>query len=345
MRVSIFTSLLFFCFVSANLAAQKIAVVNPTTGATNFYATINQAVTGASAGDYIYLPGGLVSGTAVSISKKLNIIGAGYHPDSSRATEPTQLGTANGSTFFTFLPGAQGSLLTGVYLNGNIVIGTGSVDNITLSRCNLYAIAFSGHSSNVLITECIIRENISRPAAITFSNVLISNSVIGQQVSSITSGVAFKNNLFLSQTAPFINSTSSLLLENNVFLTISGLFSNNNAGGSMFRNNLFAGPASLLSISGVSANVANVFSEPLSNIFADYTSGAELARQNFHLKPGCRGIGLGTDGTDAGIYGSNMPWKDGAAPFIPRIREANISPATGPDGKLNISISVEAQSR
>ena len=113
-----------------------------------------------------------------------------------------------------------------------------------------------------------------------------------------------------------------------------------------FSNNLFEIDSATFYATG-STEFNSVFSEPNSNIFVNQPAAATFwsPAYNFHLKSGCSGIGLGSGGTDAGIYGGSTPWKEGGKPFNPHFQSINIPGGTGANGLLNIDIKVEAQDR
>ncbi len=80
-KLYFFLSIALFCMQYGT--AQKVIVVQHN-GTPDFYTTLNEAISGASNGDTIYLPGGQTEiGFDLIIDKELHIIGAGYRSDSS----------------------------------------------------------------------------------------------------------------------------------------------------------------------------------------------------------------------------------------------------------------------
>jgi len=63
--------------------------------------------------------------------------------------------------------------------------------------------------------------------------------------------------------------------------------------------------------------------------------------ETYELTPEARATFLGTDGTQVGIYGGENPFTD--IPTNPQITQKDIATKSTPDGKLNVSIKVEAQ--
>jgi hypothetical protein len=233
-------------------------------------------------------------------------------------------------------------MLTGIYSTSAINIQTTS---IVLSRCNVASINISSAANaDILIEEIISRGNIEGNAQSNTNFIFKKNILYGSALNLGTGGVSFSNNIFFNLIGGEGGIvTSNCLFENNIFLrnTTTGptMFGYNN----IFTNNLFV----LSSDYATTSNpvfTGNIFEEPLANIFTNYTSGSAWSKtQNFRLKAGCNGIGLGTDGTDVGIYGSTAPFKDGGLPFNPHFKSVSIPNSTSADGKLNINITVQAQ--
>ncbi len=88
--------------------------------------------------------------------------------------------------------------------------------------------------------------------------------------------------------------------------------------------------------------IENYVDVPVELIFADpnengsYSSSAKFIIQDPDLRKG-------TDGTEIGINGGMYPFD--RIPSTPRILESNIDLETTSDGKLNVSLKVQAQSK
>lgn len=286
---------------------------------------LDTAVAHAQSNDYIYLPGGLISGSAdVQVDKKLFIIGAGYHPDSSVATSTTKI-----SGNIMLKAGSDGSLVTGIFSSGHIYIYS---SNVQVTRSNFLSIFFANAQSNVLIEENIFRLYFFGSAE-PLSNILVRKNIFyGVTIRDINGGVTFSNNVFL--TGNGFDNIRNCVFENNAILVTPGL---NTSSGLQFFNNMFSNTPNV-------TGSGNIFNEPDANYFVNYVAGAPWTpAHNFHLKPVSHGIAAGTDGKDIGLYGSAAPFKDGALPFNPHFKKALIPNATAADGKLNVNITVQAQ--
>ncbi len=319
---------LFFAALFFFIVAQSQTVITVQHGnATTLEKRLDSAIAHAQTGDIIYLPGGLVSGTYnLTIKKKVTIIGAGYHPDSSTATTPSRI-----ENELIFGSGADGTLITGIFSSGNIRL---NASNIIISRSNIQSLSTElPVVSNLLIEENIIRDYFYGRLYISssFPNCVFKKNIIYGKLQGMMYGdITFSNNIFLYHQFHVYN----CLFENNIFLNTAISFD----GPNQFTNNLFVGSPSISSADG------NIFNEPLENIFLNYIQNAAWDKsQNFHLKAGCKGIGLGTDSKDVGIYGSTSPFKDGGIPFNPHYQSVIISSATNSSGLLNINIAVKAQ--
>lgn len=325
----IFILFIVISVVRFSYAQGVIAVQRGTT--TLFENTLDSAIIKSQHGDVIYLSGGIYV-LNTQITKKISIIGTGYNTDSSAATGITAISnsiTFNGTS-------ADSSFLTGIIALNTLQIYS---SNVFVSRCNLSAIALYS-VSNVVIQECIVTGLISGGNT-TISNSSINNCILFGELANTTGGLKISNNIFLRD-ANALPSISNCIISNNIF------YKNNPFSGSgslIIHNNLFnADSTSLIGI-GISNN--NIFNEPSGNIFVNLPGVVSNwnPSYDFHLKPGCNGIGLGLGGTDVGIYGGSSPWKEGGKPFNPHFQLINIANGTGTNGLLNIEIKVEAQDR
>jgi len=91
------------------------------------------------------------------------------------------------------------------------------------------------------------------------------------------------------------------------------------------------------------AGVGNVLGVVATEIFISEDNTDFEWSDDLHLQATSVGVGMATDGTDVGIYGTNAPFKPGAVPYNPHFRSATIAPATNPNGDLPVNIRVAAQ--
>ena len=336
MKKSIFSLLLAICCSFSTAYAQSlIALLHNDT--TTLFTTIPAAVTAAVSGDTIYIPGG--SFPAFNIDKSLSIIGVGHNPDSTVATGMTLI---SGHILMTN-SNCDGSVFTGLRVNGNISPNGNDNDNVQVSRCfanGIYADAAQG-SENWTVSECIVGELVAY-----FNNSFMSNNLITSQMSSVVN-CQIENNIFLYGAYPLVTCNLSLV-KNNIFYYIT-INSSSNIENSLFNNNIWSsGNLSNGVFGNGNIGTGNIYDPNFDGLFDDFSYSTysgnmeNLYQFDFHLVNPAYNTG-GTDGTPIGIYGGTFPWKDGSLPFNPHILFKNIGNATDGNGNLLINIHVEAQ--
>ena len=335
-------------------AQNLIAVQNSNTP--SFYTSLDTAIVHAANGDTIYIPGGNFA-LNTNISKRLHIIGVGYHPDSTLVTNPTNI---MNSLFL--ITGASGGSLMGVKLNGDLQFGTtsenGNITNYTLARCYVGCVySLSNLSTKNLFYENVLTSsgngrymsvNMSSAESNYFYNNIITGGYGGMDaftVYGIGNGSIFKNNIFINNASRGdLVSANYSVFENNIFSS-SGLFHPNYpVSNNIFNNNLIAtSNGYYFGSNWNNTGINNIFEQPETSIFVNKTSNSFDYTQDYHLQPTCPGKNAGKDGTDVGIYGGLYPWKAGSIPSNPHIQTMKIAPQTDANGNLNVNIKVKAQ--
>ncbi|CAG5082514.1 hypothetical protein [Parvicella tangerina] len=320
-------------------------------GNSQFFSSLDLAYSSASNGDTIYIPGGAfnIAGNMITIDKEIHLVGVGHYPDSTSATYYSYL---NGN--IRFITGSDQSSVTGLYINGNINLGSSSsnqdVNHLTISRCNVGSIQF-GYTSSVLNTSSsghLITENVIRGQVYINSaqNVLITNNIISNAVQGFDGNLLAKNNIFLYYAGcPGYNINGvGGVFENNVFYNLSFGCSGSPIHYStscIFTNNLFT--YNLTFPTGTNIGSGNLTGVSQNDVFVNHTGTTFEYTFDYHLNPASGGVNAGIDGTDIGIYGSSLPYKEGAVPFNPHIIQQNIDAQTDSGGNINVSIKVGAQ--
>lgn len=336
LHISLVSVLLFLvCTINAQ---SLIAVQNGTNSI--YYASLDSAITNASVGSTIYIPGGSFT-LSKTINKELHIVGVGHNPDSCTVTGITQV---IGS--FTIKSGSNHGSLTGLKISGGITFSVGTSDPVldyfSIERCNIGgSISLATQSSNILINECIIRGySISGGETLGFqmSKCIIENCVI----TNFKLNTYFINNIFINITfyTYSLVGVHYAFFKNNIFLSpISEYYSNISlVSGSQFQNNLFNLG---YSTSSSSTNLhRNDITGPVSTLFVNQTGTVFDYKQDYHILPSSPAHNAGTDGTDLGIYGTGTPWKEGSLPGNPHIQSSSISTV---NGNLNVKIKVASQ--
>lgn len=346
----LFFGIVIFCIPVVVLSQNYITVDH--NGVPSLYDDLQTAVDSAQNGDYIYVPGGSYDVSTLYIDKKLTIIGAGHYPDSTSATNYTNIeGTIR------FKTGSDSTIIEGLYITGNIFFGNSvndSMYSISIVRCNFntlflkYSSSYNrGFTNNNYISESVIRGDIE--GGQTESNYFEKN-IITNQVENLTNNNCFSNNIFLNKRTSVqstFNYIDNTLFKNNIILDNFGGTENvNHTENCTFNNNLlvFEFSNSFGSGGGLSNNVgiANIVGIAQDSVFINQSGYSFNYSHNYHLKPTCPGIGAGDDGTNIGIYGTGIPYKEGAVPSNPHIQEFTI---TVEDNNLNLKAKVSAQKR
>lgn len=313
---------------------------------TTTYSSINDVFSAAVDNDTIYLPGGAFSVSNLTINKKLSIFGVGHHPDSTTATYAT---TISGHIIIT--NAASFGSIEGIYLTGNLRFGSSlsnqTVTNYNISRCSVeniemgYDYYSAGTASYINIKDNIIRTAI-RGCNAQFVN--IENNLIQGSVEFFNGNVLIKNNTFVRGNgcpSYHTNELTSVTFENNIFMNSSacGNATITGANSCIFQNNVFN--ATYTFPVGTNIGSSNYVGISHTGFFVNENNFSFEYTDNHHLSTPA--AYLGSDGTQAGMYGGSHPYKEGAVPKNPHIISKTIAPQTTPTGDLNINISVGAQ--
>ena len=321
-------------------------IARQTGSTTNFHIELDDAITKASNGDIIYLPGGYFP-LNVPIDKELHIIGTGHHPGYSTASGVTYIG---GNVYLN--AGASRSSFEGIYFQSTISVNEVTLSNLMFKRCILEHFNYNGQHPEIELKYSSFIENVIR-GGINLSILQSSffNNIFTDYWYRGSVDCIFKNNLFLSDqrfisnwpNSYFVYSIAGMLnrFENNIF-SASGT-SLSATGNSVFIKNLFA---SSIVFDGINLiGFDNYIDQPEESIFKKLSGRSFLYTENFHLNEQYKNTWIGTDGAEIGIYGGPSPWKDNCFPFNPQIISKSVAGYTNPDGTLKVSIQVAAQER
>jgi len=302
-----FASLVIAFTAICSIDGQQISLVTPD-GAMSVFTDLNEAIDAAVDYSIISLSaGGFQINDNTKITKRLSIIGVGHKPDSPD-------GATSISGKLQFETGANGTTVMGVFVSGDVVIGTSSepVNGVLVRYCNVNSIQVKHQQcQDIQINQNFLRAGSSLAnAPVKFTNnvaysISSINGVIDHNV--VTNGISAIN-----QTA----------VTNNVF--IAGSVASNDRT----QNNIFT--SSVGSGCIVVSNWNDIFITPPTtvSVSADY-----------HLKTGCAGSGAATDGSDVGIYGGTG-FNDQSLPPSPHIVSKSIGEQTDQNGLLLVSMQV-----
>lgn len=276
------------------------------------------------------------------ISKSVRIYGAGCEDDLATGTKATVLeGNLNiQHTDITNEDGetvkagrkVNGLHIEGVQIDDHFNINPCNntpVENVTIAKCRMGTNnSIYTETKNLTIRQCIIQYGISLPSSYHTRNLLVTNSHIAGIGSGTYESTIHVDHCIVKGSLP-----------TGVLCTNSILYNNLNAG-STSKNNIFVGQNSIGS--GVQDSNNNWTGLANAGVYAaEGEDGTYGTNKTFELKYPKKYIG--TDGTEIGLHGGNYPWNK--IPCTPRILESSIDTKTSTDGKLKVSIKVEAQTK
>lgn len=289
-----------------------------------FY-NLDSAYVAASAGNYIYIPGGMYE-LNVQIDKSIHIIGAGYYMDSAMVTNSTTItGNINIGNF------ASNTSLEGLYIAG-VISGptTTNISNMSFKYCHAQSI--SCYMSNSIIKDCIFRyntyavNNFYNGTYNTISNTYLcditnlSNSTIEN-----CTGWTYTNNIYFNT------------IKNNIFTNYPFSPLGQAGGGNLLSNNLYINSCPYYCLSATYNT--NLITAPIASVFT--TSSVDYG--NLHLAAGSIALTAGENGSQLGMYGGLFPFKEGGVPSNPHIYQKSISPSTNSNGQLPVQVKVRAE--
>ena len=217
-------------------------------------------------------------------------------------------------------------------------------------RCNItgqFYPSFTGQSlsQNILISECIINTS-NGWTNNYFTTVLFEKNIIYIEPTFPYGGSGLFNNCIFYNSYSVFFTNSAYNTFNNCIIIISGYPTLSIGSTLTIFNNLlvsYIGTNPTLFYSGTMNNPLT--KEPTTNTFVNANTTSFAYTNNYHVKATSNGHNAGTDGTDVGIYGTLIPYKESAVPFNPHISSKTIGTVTTPTGTLNVDIKVSAQDR
>ena len=196
-----------------------------------------------------------------------------------------------------------------------------------IKKCKVYSIDFNyATSHNTLITQSYIVNSISpsNRGGYIQDNFNITNCYLGYLSNSyLTSRINIDHCI--------VSSNSGI-----AYYTNNIIFGNISANSTAY-NNIFGTKASMSSPVTSDNNWMNIANNGIFE--AENEDGTYAAGKTFALKYPKKYIG--TDGTEVGLNGGTYKWNP--TPCLPRITSSEIDTRTTTDGKLKVSIKVEAQ--
>lgn len=317
----VFLSLFVALMATVAVQAQQIAVVSGSN--TETYKTLADAISKASGGSVIYLPGGgFPISDDVKITKKLTIIGIGYNSEADNADGRTQI---SGNLWFN--AGSDGSAVMGCYINGDVNIGEAetSVNDILIKYCNLNSVQVKNSAClGTVVNQNLIRKGsyFSKAPAVITNNIMHS-------IARLTGGVVSYNVTTSYYTTDgytvTFNDCNDCVFDYNVILEHNYIHRGNNcqATGNMRRNGTWGDDS------------INMGTKDWGDIFEKNAGVNPISRYHFmDAYQQYEGI--------YGIYGGTG-FSDGQLPPVPYISSKSVPTETDASGNLHIKITVNAK--
>lgn len=307
--------------------AQNIAVVDPSNN-TTLYESLDVAIPKAPAGSVIYLPGGsLRISDTTKVDKKLTIMGVSHRVDVDNADGATLI-----SGHISFVDGSDGSALMGVYLSGNVYIGTAatSVDNVLVRYCDMNEYHVNNTQCDGLkLNQCYIRGDVHGGD----SKAQVTNCVC-YAIWNIREGI-ISNNFIWGERSNYYNGYGYGAL-----LHVSG--------STIYRNVLRAPGRDIAAHCGNNLTLrnmllnrewgtdcVNITGVEWTDVFMELGYGINY-KSDFHFKPEYQQY------NDIGIYGGETGFNPDQLAPMPRIVSKKVDERTDGTGKLQIEVTVKA---
>ena len=316
-------------FMTANRAEAQNVYVLQNGSRVLFFSALTNVMSSMQDGDTLYLPPKPID-ASLTINKRVAIIGAGYHPDSSAVTGITKV-----TGEVVFAKKSKGSSMTGVRTEGRVLVRDSS---ITVTRCNVQYVEVQNGAtpiSQVYFGDCIIRDGVHGFNDVV-TNALIERCNIGSNFGggNKTNNLMIKNCILLYVGNTFLSGISNLIIQNSIILNNDSWYEYYNSSSFTLKNNLWV--RGELTIGSFSMT-GNVWGIPRADIFVDESKG------DYHIKPTLtQAFTMATDGKQVGIFGTEYPFL--VPTHAPRFIAIDNAESVV-NGKLSVKMKVEARNR
>lgn len=276
---------------------------------------LREAHNAATHGDIITLSSG--SFNSVDITKGVTIRGAGCSLD--RET------TIIIGDFSIAIPNDKRLIMEGIYHNHTITLKDYWLVNPTFLKCRLNRLKHNiSATMNLTMINCQVASemDICYNSSASFVNCILMNSYVG-----VNGNYEFYNCIISNA-----NCRNSIL--KNCILSVTG------NDYSLESNNIAQNCVAVGNATKIFKNIPNTTNmiKTYEEVFKTYT-GNYTDNESFELTEEAKTTLLGSDGTQVGIYGGNMPYDP--TPSIPQISKCNVAAKSTADGKLSVDITVQ----
>lgn len=272
-----------------------------------------EALNKAADGDLITLSAGTFKGC--TISKAITLRGAGMEAD-----ELGRQTTISGNLAILIDGGKDKAFsIEGVFMpSSNITCG--NLGSFYMNKCTVKQCFLPTTSSTSVVDKCVITHCKIEKLEYPRGAVNVYNSLVGD--AEWASSYRFDNCVILFQRVASYYGE----FNNSILLTPNG--------------HLFHGTADHCAANfTIKADQgSNNYETSADKLFSNYDSSATWYTRDLTLTDEAKTKYLGSDGTEVGIYGGNMPF----SPFLdqPFIKRLKVAPRSSRDGKLSVDIEV-----
>lgn len=357
----------FLCLVTlltvsvASVFAQSslVAVLNHNDTISMFYGitALSQAYNKSVDGDVITLSSGNFNAT--TLYKNISICGAGMEQDSVNNIQPTVL-----IGDFTIAPPMSATnrlTLESIYHSGKITLGKAKTSSSAAQDVN-----------KVQFVKCRLGELICAKSSLSASYGSTSTEGCNASVEALSVIQCTINNITALGRATIVNSyvgapgmPSNSLSNDRMHYectncVVYGSLANNHVKYSTFTNCILIGSNTLAS-TNMASNCIGIYTGSVSDtdLFSDlpqasnvsFTKSSDVFKtfrangtasvkdsDSFELLDAVKEKYLGTDGTEIGMYGGNLPFNP--QPMSLKIKKFNVASKSTLDGKLSVDIEV-----
>lgn len=306
-----------------------LATLNHEGTISTFYGitALKEAYDAAVDGDVITLASGSYS--AINLTKAVSICGAGMGLGAAKNVEPTILL----GDFRLNLPenNTKRFSIEGIYHNGEI--GYSNCQNAMFLKCRLNSISFYSSPyklKGISFVHCRIAKKFD--LYVNCSVSLINCIVNEPQCFDVTAVFDFTNCVLKRSASDLGYST----LRNCIFYNTTG--NSFKSSTSLYNTVVFSSVSNVLD--NIVNNGTNVVTGDWPSVFKTYSGKQFEDKETFELTDEAKTKYLGTDGTEVGIYGGNLPFDP--TPSNPQITKCNVASKSTADGKLSVDIEVRA---
>lgn len=341
----------FLSFFVTTAFTQNTYTLDNNPGAPSNYKTLQGALDSVPGGSIILIQPSSHGYGIGNVTKPLAIYGAGYFLGQNAAPNTQAILMQVTLNSLSFSAGSQGSILSGVsfeYSTGDGLltrINFVSTNNISISRCKFQILGstqgfYGNNANNINISQCFIHADgqlVVGPAFnFTFKNNIVECTNIGIVGNAQNFTCTFLNNSFRGNIGEL--SFENCTFINNIIMCL------NPAATRYIDVPMTYADHNVSNVNIFPAGGVNITNADEPNTYTLYSNPAISSSDGiYQLKPGSVAIGYGTDGTDAGAYGTtNMRYVFSGIPAIPNIYFANPQQVGTTSGGLKIQLKIKA---